>query len=71
MTVDEVRDALKSVVPTIDWAQVADDQDLEQAGLDSLDKAGVILDLETRLSTTISDDDYADLNTIAELSKLA
>lgn len=69
MTEAEIREILKTVVPTIDWDSLGIDDDLGAAGLDSLDKASVIMDLETAAGVKIDDTRYEELATIADLMK--
>lgn len=63
----DVRAILSKTVPTVDWSAVGEEDDLEGAGLDSLDKASVVMEVEREASVTISDDRYNDLRTIRDL----
>lgn len=69
MTEAEIRGILKIIAPTIDWDAVGVDDDLGSAGLDSLDKASVIMDLETAAGVKIDDTRYEELATVTDLMK--
>ena len=59
-----IREILAKIVPTIDWKTIDAEDSLDEAGLDSLDKASVFLELETLSETRIPDDAYGDIDTI-------
>lgn len=63
----DVRAILSKTVPTVDWSAVGEEDDLEGAGLDSLDKASVVMEIEREASVTIPDERYEDLRTIRDL----
>ena len=67
LSAQDVRAILSKTVPTVDWSAVGEEEDLEGAGLDSLDKASVVMEVEREASVTISDDRYGDLRTIRDL----
>lgn len=67
MTEAEVRKILSDVVPAIAWDNVGRDDDLTEAGLDSLDKASAIMEIETAAGVRIDDSRYDDITTIAAL----
>lgn len=71
MTEADIRSFLKTVAPTIDWDSVGADDDLADAGLDSLDKASLIMDLEAAAGVKIDDARYDELATISDLLKAA
>ena len=67
MTEAQVKDILKRIVPTIDWADLDADADLAKAGLDSLDKASVIMEIETEAGIRVDDSRYDEILTISDL----
>lgn len=71
MTEADIRAILKTVAPTIDWDAVGAGDDLADAGLDSLDKASVIMDLEAAAGVKIDDARYEELTTISHLLEAA
>lgn len=63
----EIRETLTQVSPSVNWAEVADDTPMEDAGLDSLDKANLIMEIENKASTSIDDSFYDEINTINDI----
>jgi acyl carrier protein len=63
----QIRDVLSGVVPTADWANVDEDDSLEAAGLDSLDKASFFLELEHLMGRKIPDEDYDKMDSIKSI----
>lgn len=68
MQESKIREILKETAPATDWDAVKVDDSLDAAGLDSLDKASVIMAIETEAGIHIDDDRYEDLDTIAALA---
>jgi acyl carrier protein len=54
-------------VPSADWRTVNADDSLEEAGLDSLDKATLIMKVEEATGLSVQDEDYEDMDTISSL----
>jgi len=66
MTIDAygVRKLLEKVSPGVDWSAVGPADSLEEAGLDSLDKASFFLEVETATGVKIPDAVYEEIDTI-------
>lgn len=62
-----ILDILKRVSPSVDWSAIGSSDSLEDAGLDSLDKASFFLELESVTKARISDEVYEDIDTIADV----
>ena len=71
MTLDEIRTILTQIAPTIDWSAIGADDSRADAGLDSLDKASVIMEIETVAGVKIDDARYEELATMADLMAAA
>ena len=71
MQEEKVRDILKTIAPATNWDSVKAGDSLEAAGLDSLDKANVIMAIETEASVQIDDARYEELDTIEALIGVA
>jgi acyl carrier protein len=54
---------LKDVTPAVKWAELGTDHSLDDAGLDSLDKATLFMKLEDKTGLQIPDSDYDNLDT--------
>ena len=63
-SVDDIRELLAKVAPATDWSAVAADASLEEAGLDSLDKASFFLEVETAAGVKIPDALYEEIDSI-------
>lgn len=63
----QIHEVLTRIAPTVDWATVSEDESLEAAGLDSLDKASLFLELETLSGEKIPDDHYDKIDTISAM----
>lgn len=70
MSESEIRSLLALIVPSINWSVVTLDASLEEAGLDSLDKANLIMEIEGILSIKIDDSEYEKLDSIQNLIAL-
>ena len=68
-TVDEalIRKILQQLVPGVDWQSVPAHASLEDAGLDSLDKANVFLHLEEVSGRKVDDAAYEQIDSIAAM----
>jgi acyl carrier protein len=56
LTVEQVREVIASAVPTVDAFALTSDAKFEDAGLDSLDHASILLRLEERYGIDFPDD---------------
>ena len=53
---------LKDVAPSVKWADLGAEGSLEDAGLDSLDKATLFMKIEDKTGLQIPDSDYDNLD---------
>jgi len=64
ITSDRTRTLLQETAPGTDWSAVAADGSLEDAGLDSLDKATFIMKVEEATGLSIPDESYEAMDSI-------
>ncbi len=64
---DDIRFIIKKVVMGIDLADLSDDQDFADAGIDSLDQLSILLEIEEEHSITIPDEDLGQCNSVSGL----
>lgn len=64
ITPDQIRTLLQETAPGTDWSAVTTDGSLEDAGLDSLDKATFIMKVEEATGLTIPDESYEAMDNI-------
>jgi acyl carrier protein len=67
LTLTRLRDLLQETSPAQDWSGLGLEDSLADAGLDSLDKATLIMRLEDETGHTIPDDVYERLDTPARI----
>lgn len=63
----DIRTILTGVSPGVSWEEVGADESISDAGLDSLDKANVLLKVEEDYGIHIPDEEYDELDTIAQV----
>jgi len=66
-TLARLRDLLQEVSPAVDWSQLGIEDNLTEAGLDSLDKAALMMRLEDEIKQTISDEVYDRIETAKQI----
>jgi len=64
-----IREILGQVKPEMGMENIGSDLSLEDAGLDSLDQASVLLAIQERFNIQITDEDAAGLTTISSIAK--
>lgn len=64
ITPDQIRALLQETAPATQWANIATDSSLDDAGLDSLDKVTFIMKVEEATGLSIPDDSYDEMDTI-------
>ena len=63
-----IRAILSDIRDGLDFSNTSTDADFGDVGLDSLDTASLLLEVQERFGVKISDDDAEDLNTIGKLA---
>ncbi len=61
---------LQEQFPDRDWSEFPEEASLEDAGIDSLDKATLVMKVEEVAGVTISDERYDELNTPKSIVEL-
>ena len=64
LTIEQVRDTIASAVPAVDASKLPVDAKFEDAGLDSLDHASILLELQERYGLEVSDEIASQMNSI-------
>ncbi len=64
LTVEQVREIIAGAVPTVDASALPADATFEDAGMDSLDHASILLALQERYGIEVSDEVAADMTSI-------
>ena len=64
ITAEQTRALLKETAPGTHWEDLATDDSLADAGLDSLDKVTFIMKVEEATGLSIPDEAYDDMDTI-------
>ena len=67
LTLAEFKNILTQNFPAQDWNGVDETGSLSELGLDSLDKATLIMKVEEFASVAIPDDKYEDMDTAGEI----
>lgn len=67
--IEQLRGLLARVAPAVAWDEVGPTDSLEEAGLDSLDKASFFLELETASGVKIPDDRYEAVDSLDAVLK--
>ncbi|MDE9449058.1 acyl carrier protein [Aliiroseovarius sp. Z3] len=61
---------LQEQFPDRDWSELSEEASLEDVGIDSLDKATLVMKVEEVAGVTISDELYDELNTPRNIVEL-
>jgi acyl carrier protein len=67
LTIEQVRDTIASAVPAVDASKLPVDVKFEDAGLDSLDHASILLELQERYGLEVSDEIASQMNSILSI----
>ena len=67
LTLAAFKDILTQNFPAQDWSGVGEADSLSEAGLDSLDKATLIMKVEELASVAIPDEKYEEMDTAGEI----
>lgn len=63
-----IREILANIRDEFDFSETSVDADFGDVGLDSLDTASLLLEVQEKFDVNISDDDAEELNTIAKVA---
>lgn len=69
ITSSDILAIIKGLDTMADVSSIKSDTLLEEAGLDSLDRMNLFLDIEEKFNVKISDDDFNQLNSIKDIIK--
>ena len=71
VTEADIRAIIQQVVSEEVAVSLAPDQSFLEAGLDSLERAQILIQLEEDFGVSLSDDDFENCNSIADILKYA